>query len=308
MTVRAERVASAFAPGHITGVFRPVPQARDPRARGSVGAGLVLELGVRATATFRPGGGHRVRVTSELPTPLSISEEVAHRLLGGQRGYLHVALSHRLPVGQGFGTSAADAVATALASAEVLGLPRRRAVEVAHLADLFGGGGLGGVAAILGGGLEVRHRPGIPPFGKITHRPFPGTLWVGIVGGPIPSPGVLGDARRLRRIEAAARALLPDDRDLSPSMFFDLGERFTDRVGLASPRLRGVLRGLRRRGAFAFQAMFGESFAALPRASASSHAIAEWLRRSGVRAVELGTSSRGARVVPLLEAHENTAG
>ena len=297
MTIVAGRIASAFAPGHVTGAFRPMSHARDPRGRGSVGAGLVLELGVRATATFHPGGPRRLRVSSELDEPLTISYEVAHRLLGDRRGRLHVTLSHQLPVGQGFGTSAAGAVATALAVAQVLGRPRRRAIEVAHLADLFGGGGLGGVAAILGGGLEVRLRPGIPPFGEITHRTFGGTIWVGVVGGPIPSPQVLGDARVLARIDAAARACLPEDRDLRPSTFFALSERFTDRTRIASPRLRDVLRGLRRRGAWAFQAMFGQSFVARPRSVASAREIAGWLVRSEARAVEIGSSRQGARVL-----------
>ena len=262
-----------------------------------MGAGLVLELGVRALATFRPGGPRRLRVVSELDDPLAISHEVARRLLADRRGRLDVTLSHQLPVGQGFGTSAAGAVATALAVAEVLGRPRPHAIEVAHLADLFGGGGLGGVAAILGGGLEVRHRPGIPPFGEITHRPFGGTIWVGIVAGPIPSPHILGDPRVLARIDAAARACLSHDRDLRPSTFFALSERFTDRVRLASPRLEEVIRGLRRRGAWAFQAMFGQSFVARPRSAASAREIAGWLGRSGVRAVEIGAPRHGARLL-----------
>ena len=297
MTIVAERTASAFAPGHVTGAFRPMPHPRDPRARGSVGAGLVLELGVAARATFRPGGPRRLTVTSELDDPLLISHEVARRLLGERPGRLQVTLSHQLPVGQGFGTSAAGAAAVALAVAKVLDRPRPRALEVAHLADLFGGGGLGGVAAILGGGLEVRHRPGIPPFGEIVHRPFGGTIWVGIVGGPIPSSRVLGDPRVLRRIDRAARDLLPEGRGLSPAAFFALSERFTDRVRLTSPRLHDVLRGLRRRGAWAFQAMFGRSFAAVPRSTASARAIADWLGHAGIRAVELRASRRGARVV-----------
>lgn len=275
-----------------------MPFARDPRGRGSVGAGLVLELGVHATATFRPGAPRRLRVVSELGVPLSISAEVARRLLGDRKGRLEVVLSHQLPIGQGFGTSAAGAVATAIAVAEVLGRPRRHAIEVAHLADLFGGGGLGGVAAILGGGLEVRRRPGIPPFGEVVHETFPGTVWIGVVGGPIPSPQVLGDPPLLARIDAAARALLPDGRDVRPSTFFAIGERFTDRVQLAAPRLRDVLRGLRRRGARAFQAMFGQSFVARSRSGASAREIGSWLGRAGVRAVEISASPYGARLVP----------
>lgn len=297
MTMAAERVASAFAPGHVTGVFRPMTDARDPRGRGSVGMGLVLELGVRATVTYRPGGPRRLRVTSELHDSLPISHDVASRLLGDRKGRLDVVLSHGLPVGQGFGTSAADAAATAVATATVLDRPHRHAIETAHLADLFGGGGLGGVASILGGGLEVRRRPGVPPFGEIAHRPFHGTIWVGVVGEPIPSPHILGDARMLARIDAAARACLRDGPDLAPPEFFAQSERFTDRVRLASPRLRDVLRGLRRRGAWAFQAMFGQSFAARPRSAASARAIADWIGRTGVRMVEIGPSPQGVRSV-----------
>ena len=301
MTLVAPRIASAFAPGHVTGLFLPRAHERDPRARGSLGAGIVLELGVRSTATYRPGARRRLRVESELDDPLTISNEVARRLFAGRPGDLFVRLSHQLPVGQGFGTSASGAVATALAVAGVLAIPRRRAIEVAHLADLYGGGGLGGVAAILGGGLEVRRRPGVPPFGIVTHEPLPGTIWVGIVGGPIPSPRILRDARTLARIDSAARASMPSlsgRRRVGVETFFASSERFTDRVRLASPRLRGILRGLRRRGAPAFQAMFGESFVARPGSARSARDIAEWLGREGVRAVEVRSAEGGARRVP----------
>ena len=294
MRTDSTRTAVAFAPGHVTGLFAPRIDHRDPRGRGSVGAGLVLELGVEATATFRAGRPRRLVVTSEVDRPLPISTEVAHRLLGGRGGELHVHLSHRLPIGQGFGMSAAGALATALAVGDRLGIPRDRSVEVAHLADLFGGGGLGGVSAILGGGLEIRRRPGIPPFGRIAHQRFRSPVWVGVVGGPIPSPGLLRDPRALRRIEAASAALLPGEGRFGSAEFFDRSERFTDRVRMSAGPLRGTLRALRRRGARAFQAMFGQSFVAFAESAASRAAIAEWLGHHGIRAVEMHAAEEGA--------------
>lgn len=299
MTLPRARLAGAFAPGHVTGVFRPVVTDRDPRARGSVGAGIVLELGVRAEARFSPGPRARIRVVGDGPGPWPISEEVARRMAGRMPGTVTVRLTHELPVGQGFGTSAAGALATALAVGALTGRPRTDAVEVAHLADLFGGGGLGGVAAILGGGLEVRWRPGIPPFGRVVHRPFPSAFLVGVVGRPIPSPSVLGDPRAVRRI---TRASLGWER-LGPrptvERFCRLSERFTDRAGLSSPAVTRVVRALRRRGAWAGQAMFGESFFALPRTASARAECLEWLRREGVRAVELRAAVSGAhRVLP----------
>ncbi|HLM70061.1 MAG TPA: pantothenate kinase, partial [Thermoplasmata archaeon] len=204
MTLPRTSVARAFAPGHLTGVFRPEAGDRDPRARGSVGAGIVLELGAWAEARFTRGGRSILRVEGDGRDSWPISEDVARRLRPDAPGTLVVRLKHELPVGQGFGMSAAGALATALALASISGTPRSQAVQVAHLADLFGGGGLGGVAAILGGGLEVRRQPGVPPYGQVVHRAFRSALLVGVVGPTIPSPSVLRSRAALRRITKAS--------------------------------------------------------------------------------------------------------
>jgi len=292
------RTSRAFAPGHVTGIFRPELNRRDPRGRGSVGAGVVLELGVWAEARFLPGPRATVKVVGDAPGPWTISQEVARRLAPRRSGALTVQLTHELPVGQGFGTSAAGALATALAIRAIVGGPRSRAVTVAHLADLFGGGGLGGVAAILGGGLEVRTRAGVPPWGRVVHRPFDARLLIGVVGRPIPSPSVLTDPRALRRIAAAARGW-EQAADATPGTFLGLAERFTDRAGLASPAVTRVVRALRRRGSWAAQAMFGESFFAVPRSASARADCLDWLREEGVRAVEIAAARAGARARPL---------
>lgn len=291
------RWAYAFAPGHATGIFAPRDEGRDPRARGSVGAGLVLEPGVRAAAAHRPQGPRRVTVVSDRGGPLPISEEVARRTTAGHAGTFVVRLEHDLPIGQGFGTSAAGATATALALAGLVGRPRSRAIELAHLADLFGGGGLGGVAAILGGGLEIRRRPGIPPFGDVRHAPFAPPVLVGVVGRPMPSAKLLGDPQRLARIRAASRGWRELEHDPTPEHFFSLAERFTDRAGLSDAPLRAVLRGLRRRGVRAAQAMFGRSFVAwAPDPSARAEAI-RWLTRRNVPVRAFRTARSGARAL-----------
>ena len=297
MSVPRVLTARAFAPGHITGIFRPDAAQRDPRGRGSVGAGVVLELGAWAEARFTPGQRSRVRVVADAPGSWPISEDVARRMAPEVRGMLTVRLSHQLPVGQGFGTSAAGALATALAVGSLSDQSRGASIRFAHLADLFGGGGLGGVAAILGGGLEVRIRPGIPPFGEIVHSPFSPALIVGVVGRPIPSPSVLRDPVALRRITAASRGWEELVRHPAPDRFFRLSERFTDRAGLASPAVTRTVTALRRRGAWACQAMFGQSFFAMPRSVRARRACLEWLGREGVRAVEIRASARGAHLV-----------
>ncbi|MGC2204661.1 MAG: hypothetical protein WA719_01870 [Thermoplasmata archaeon] len=287
--------ASAFAPAHVTGVFRPSPRTRDPRARGSIGAGVVLELGVRATAEFRAGPTRRLQLTSDVPIPLPISENVARRLAPPDAGTLRVRLDHELPIGQGFGMSAAGATATALAVGTISGRSRADALRVAHLADLFGGGGLGGVAAIVGGGgVEFRTRAGLPPRGRVAHDPLPGSLLVGVVGGPLPSPRLLGDPRFLDRVTVASEGLEELLAEPGSTPFFELSQRFTDRLDLAPPALRRLIRAMRRRGAWTAQAMFGRSFFARPRGPRQHREVVRWLERSGVRAVELSAAARGA--------------
>jgi pantoate kinase len=297
VTRERARHAQAFAPAHVTGIFRPAEDGHDPRARGSLGAGIVLELGVHAAASFEPSARRVVRIVGDVDRPLPISEEVARRLFPPGNGTLTVRLRHELPIGQGFGLSAAGASATALAVGRLFGTTRVTALETAHLADLFGGGGLGGVASISGGGgLEFRRRPGVPPWGEVVHRGLDGSVFVGVVGGPIPSPSILRSSRALARIRRASEGL--DELLARPSSarFFMASEEFTDRAGLESPALRTTLRALRRRGARAAQAMFGRSFFARAQGPRSRDAVVEWLRTARIAAVELEASRGGPRV------------
>jgi pantoate kinase len=296
VTGERARHARAFAPAHVTGIFRPASAGRDPRARGSVGAGIVLELGVHAAASITPSDRRRVRVLADVRQPLPISEEAARRLFPPGTGTLTVRLRHELPIGQGFGLSAAGATATALAVGRLFGTPRPTALETAHLADLFGGGGLGGVASIArGGGLEFRRRAGIPPWGKVEHRPLSGFLLVGVVGGPIPSASILRSPRTIARIERASESLDELLERPTASGFFAASERFTDEAGLAPPALRAVLRAVRRRGARAGQAMFGRSFFARPDGAESRASVVRWLENARIPAVELAPAREGAR-------------
>jgi len=153
------------------------------------------------------------------------------------------------------------------------------------------------VAAILGGGLEVRTRAGVPPFGHVVHRPFSPRILVGVVGRAMPSPSVLRDRAALQRITDASRGWESLGSSPSVGRFFRFSERFTDRAGLASSQVARIVTALRRRGAFACQAMFGESFFAHPRSAAARAACVEWLEDEGIRAVEVRASTTGGHAI-----------
>jgi pantoate kinase len=291
-----ERWARAWAPGHLTGIFSPQPDARDPRARGSVGAGLVLEAGVVAAVHWNPGGPRRFQLSGNGSATFPISREVVNRLWSVREGSLSVRLHHDLPIGQGFGMSAAGALATALGVAAVLSVPRSRAIQIAHLADLYGGGGLGGVAAILGGGLEVRRRPGVPPYGTVVHRLLSKSIFVGVMGDPLPSPRLLRSDRFLSRLRSAAAPSL--DRVLrNPrwSVFWEESERFTDRLRIFPPPLGRLIHALRNSGCPCAQAMFGRAFFAAPNNEATRRSLLRVTRQRSVEVRSIPLARFGAR-------------
>jgi|GEM_PF-436999 len=305
--VRPARTAVAFAPGHITGLFAPSHVGRDPRRRGSVGAGVVLDLGVTARASWADGGARSVRVRSAPPGPRPISTTVADRLLDGRRGALLVELHHDLPIGQGFGMSAAGATATALAVGAVTGVPPDRSVAVAHLADLFGGGGLGGVGAILGGGWEQRRTPGVPPYGAITHRQFDWPIVVAVAGPPVPSPARLADRRFLESVTAAGRiGLARLGRRPSAAAFLQESIQFGDTVGGGGAGLQRAVRSVRATGAFAQRTMFGNALWAVPQRGASVRRIVARLERLDLPAVVTSARPTG-RGAALLEGPPSSA-
>lgn len=192
--------------------------------------------------------------------------------------------------------SAAGAVATGLAIAQATRQSTAAAVEVAHLADLFGGGGLGGVAAILGGGLELRQRAGLPPMGRVLHVPAPGNVFLGVTGSAMPSPRLLRDPRFLTRVTRAAAPGLArlGSRAELPAFLLE-SERFTDALDLGPASLHRRIRAMRGPGVRVAQAMFGRSFFAVARSPQARTDLVRALRRSRLTAIELPIARRGAR-------------
>lgn len=293
---RATRTARAFAPGHITAFFAPDLLARDPRARGSVGGGIVLDAGAEALARYSPGAPRGLSVRGAVARRLPISEEVAGRLFGQRGGRLEVRVRHELPIGQGLGMSAAGTLATALATAAVLGVPTRKAIETAHLAELFGGGGLGGVSAILDGGFELRLRAGVPPAGSVLHRPFRPVLALIPIGRPIPTARALADQRRMDRLAPLGRELLEEVRGHpSAGRLMEAGERFSEEAKLPPRTGRAFRERLRRPGVRVGQTVFGGIVWAAATDPASALVLRRSVARTGRPALFLGASPTGAR-------------
>jgi pantoate kinase len=232
---------TAFCPGHITGFFLPC-EHDEPLLTGSRGAGLCVDRGVTTTVTSRPGTGKIDILMDGRSQEADVSRSAASLLLQDKDIDITVESFLDLPGSAGFGMSAAGALSTAFALAEVLELPAEDAFAAAHLAELKHHTGLGDVAALSRGGMTFRRHEGLPPYGQVDRLSYCGDIVAAVVGGKMSTADVLGDARKREEIVEAGRACCRElSLDPTAERFFHLSRKFTDRSGIAGPRVREAL-------------------------------------------------------------------
>ncbi len=253
------RSAESFCPGHVSCVFQPF-SSLNHLAAGSRGLGIRISLGTRVSVTPDGGGQVTVYIDGE-PSDASVTRAVVDLLAPG-KGFV-IRAENDLPVSQGFGTSASGALATALCIASLEGISRQRALEVAHIADVVGGGGLGDVSAIVAGKhVPIRTVPGLPPYGHVDNAGFKiDNLTLGVVGPKLNTGSVLSDPGLTSVIRAAgseAMDLFMENPTLE--RMFEASNMFSEKTGLESPQVHHATEKMRSRGYRAAMCMLGNSF------------------------------------------------
>lgn len=156
---------TAAVGGHITLLFSVQDDASDPMQQGSRGAGLSLAHGVKVRVQAKPRAGAEATVEGGALQACVLRTLASGLPEVGAYDWV-VDQESELPPSQGFGLSAAGAIACALAMQRALGIPdaeaRPRAIEVAHRVERELSGGLGDVAGLAAGGVECRLEPGCP--------------------------------------------------------------------------------------------------------------------------------------------------
>lgn len=152
---------SVFVPGHITGFFT-IEDHDISLKRGSCGAGFLLSKGVKTTISESDKLAVEVNqgdstVIDEVLKILEIDSD------------FKITQDIQLPIGAGFGTSAASALSLALVINEYLNLGYSKELcgQIAHMAEVNLGAGLGDVIGQNGEGLVLRVEPGAPGIGEI---------------------------------------------------------------------------------------------------------------------------------------------
>lgn len=270
---------SVFAPSHITGFFEIVDH-QQPLKRGSCGAGVAMDTGVvtklqiidkeyeegfrtdvkingvydakNATITFK---------TLELMEKnFNISSIICDRT---------ILIDHEMevPIGAGYGTSAACALGTALAIAKILELDItfNNAASMAHLAEIEMKSGLGDVVAEVNGGITFRLKEGAPGVAVTDKMILADDLYVisKSLGG-IETSKIIGDPTHKKRINTTGRYMLKELlKNPDPETFLKLSKKFAMETGLLNSEVMDLIKILEDETLGASMAMLGNTAFAL---------------------------------------------
>ena len=226
---------SVFVPGHITGFFT-IEDHDIALKKGSCGAGFLLSKGVRTTISdsgeleidVNQGGStviDEVLKIMEIGTDFKVTQDI------------------QLPIGAGFGTSAASALSLTLALNEFLdlGYSTELCGQIAHMAEVNLGAGLGDVIAQTGHGLVLRVEPGAPGIGKI--KSFEHDVFIAWkTFGAIETSSVIQNPRHHQVISDVGLKYLEYFEE-KPSLknFLDFSNRFSNETKLMSDEVKNLV-------------------------------------------------------------------
>lgn len=169
---------SVFVPSHITGFFS-IFDNENPLLKGSLGAGVLLDKGVITEIDRNYDGNDDLSIMINGKKDeyneviiLKIIELMDKELNKDEIQFnlenIIIKQTIQVPIGCGFGTSAASAIGTAICINEHfnLGLSIEECSQYAHLAEVTLGTGLGDVIAELSKGIVLRTKVGAPGYGE----------------------------------------------------------------------------------------------------------------------------------------------
>jgi len=282
------RRAEAFSPGGISSFFEICDKASngvtiaDPERVGARGGGFVISKGVYTQVEVSDADTSTIEILiNGKPAPeAETSRKVAESLLNVAGTTQSVTIKHivEIPIGAGFGTSAAGALGIALSLSETLGLKLtyNQLGRVAHVAEVRCKTGLGTVGPIMLGGCILSVEPGGPGIGIVDRIPIARDYSI-VTGtfGPTATKQVLSSPEKRREVNLWGKRTL----DLileEPSLenFLRRSLEFAEKTGFATNQTKKLVRLAESSGAVGVaQNMVGEAVHAIARQENSKRIV-----------------------------------
>ncbi len=230
------RSASAFCPGHITGFFQIWDLSDETHKKGSIGSGFNTAVGVTTKASFTqlvntekivetiPGtflsiySNGRVVETHELMATRDMISRFFNLYgdsaklwdIGDRKICLVLDSLFDLPLSQGFGMSGAGLISQILALNRLFDSPfsKEVCIQMAHHSEIVHGTGLGDIPAQSVGGLTIREREGLPPYGKIHGLPLNNRVILAVLGSRMPTRNIILDEAKRNSINRHSEGMV----------------------------------------------------------------------------------------------------
>jgi len=266
--------ARAFSPAGISSFFEICDRTpdgnllSDPEHIGARGGGFVISKGVLTEVSLVEAKENQIRVfiNGKLWPKAETTRTVVEILSKKVPETHHVTVRHRVkvPIGAGFGSSAAGALGTALALSKALDLniTYNELGRIAHVAEVNCQTGLGTVGPLMLGGCILTTEPGAPGYASIDRIPVSHNHR--IVAGTyrrLPTKEILSSQEKRRIInEWGRRTLHKILADPSLENFMRTCKEFAIKTGLVTSRVRKLMELAESNGAIgAAQNMVGEA-------------------------------------------------
>lgn len=268
----------AFSPAGISSFFEICDSTADGKPItnleqvGARGGGFGIEKGVLTDVSVAEAKHPAVIIfiNDKLHQEAETTKTVVQMLLKETQETYKVVVKHRIdvPIGAGFGSSAAGALTTALALSRALNLnlTYNQLGRIAHIAEVKCKTGLGTVGPLMLGGCILTIEPGSPGTALIDRIPISAdnVIVAGVVG-PIPTKEVLSSSEKRREVNRWGRKTL-ESILAEPSLenFLTCCLDFAKKTGFMTERLHTMAKLAEKAGAIGVaQNMVGEAVHAL---------------------------------------------
>jgi len=306
-------VSEAFSPAGISSFFEVCTTdatgnpIADPAMIGARGGGFAIKRGVKARVSTRSSSDTQVKIkiNSEPAPEANTTRSAVQELLRRSNIALtvHIDLDVAVPIGAGYGTSAAGTAASCLALADAADLPVtfNELGRITHIAEVINRTGLGTASALFEGGFVLVTEPGAPGIGEVDRLRFPEDHSIICAYlEPMLTREALAKTDIASRVNASAQRAMAAIRNRPDlSTFLAETRRFTDEVGFQDSDVARLIEIMLSAGASgAAQNMIGKAVHAVAR-NAKAKSIIKKVRSAFPSALVFltGLDEQGVRLV-----------
>ena len=235
---------------------------------GSTGVGLSISEGVVCEIKPDKRNKSRTLLNGEIYQGTSTDPILCFFEKEGYRETFQIDYYSKLPVGAGFGTSAAASLSLAIALNNHFG-SGFNLVQLgnwAHITEVRGKTGLGDVSGILSSGFEWRKKPGSPDVGTTIQLETINSELIGspifvASNGPIHTKSVLGSREKMSKINKIGREVLKNiSRNITLKELLNYANFFSKHVDVHSTDIKKRMNDYREKeGGMGAMVMIGET-------------------------------------------------